>query len=148
MAIATSGSGGGGNRILAVTIPPPGESPRELYRIDRSASYVPTPLIFNQRLIYLNDGGIATCADIATGKMQWALRLGGNFGASPIVVGDEVLAVSLDGVAHIFEAGPQKPLVRRVDLGGPVGATQAVIGGALILRVGGQVRCLDLTASS
>ena len=146
--LASAGSGGGGNRILAVTVPPPGQSPREVYRIDRSASYVPTPLVVGENLIFINDGGIATCADVASGKTRWSLRLGGNFGASPIVVGDEVLAVSLDGIAHVFAASSSKPKVRQIDLGGSVGATPAVIGGALILRVGSEVRSLDLATST
>ena len=46
IAIASCGSGGGGNVLVAVRIPSkPGEKPEEVYRVDKSAPYVPTPII-------------------------------------------------------------------------------------------------------
>jgi hypothetical protein len=68
--------------------------------------------------------------------------LGGNFGASPIVIGDQLLLISLDGKAHVGTASADKPSFSDFDLGGPVGATPAFAGNRLVLRVGAKLHCL------
>ena len=108
IAIGSSGSGGGGNHLVAVRIPEPGQKPEEVYRIERGAPYVPTPAIKDDLMFLISDkGGIASCVNAKTGKTLWAKRLGGNFGASPIVVGDKLLLVSLTGLATVLKASDE-----------------------------------------
>jgi outer membrane protein assembly factor BamB len=144
IAIGSSGSGGGGNHLVGVRIPKnAGDQPVQVYRIDRGAPYVPTPVLKDNRLFFVSDkAGIASCIDAQTGDTLWSNRIGGNFGASPIVVGDKMLIISLDGMATILRAGDQFERLGQVDLGGPVGATPAFADGKLILRVGDELRCL------
>lgn len=143
IAICSSGSGGGGNHMVAVRIPKtPGEQPRQLYRIDRGAPYVPTSVLKGDRLFVVDDKGIASCLDAKTGDRLWMQRIGGNFGASPIMVGDTILIISLDGKATLIKAADKFEKLGQVDLGGPVGATPAFSDGRLLLRVGDELRCL------
>jgi hypothetical protein len=79
---------------------------------------------------------------VATGKAHWTKRLGGNFGASPILLGDKVLMINLDGEATVIRAAREFEKLSEVDLGGPVGATPAYADGKLLIRVGTQLRCL------
>ena len=145
IAIGSSGSGGGGNHLVAVRIPKTaGEKPEQVYRVDRGAPYVPTPVLKDGRLFLISDkGGIASCVDAKTGREIWTERIGGNFGASPIVVGDSLLIISLDGQATLLAAKDEFKLLGEVDLGGPVGATPAYVDGNLLLRVGDELRCLN-----
>lgn len=144
IAIASSGSGGGGNHLVAVRIPrKSGEQPEQVYRIDRGAApYVPTPVLKDGRLYMIGDKGIAACVDAETGETIWSERIGGNFGSSPIVVGDKLLLISLNGEATVLRASDTFEEIGRVDLGGPVGATPAYSQGRLLLRVGDELRCL------
>jgi outer membrane protein assembly factor BamB len=143
LAIGSSGSGGGGNHLVAVRIPKSAdERPQQVYRIDRGAPYVPTPVLKDNRLYMIDDKGIASCVDAQTGKTIWLRRIGGNFGASPIVVGDKLLIISLDGKATVLRASDQFEQLGEVDLGGPVGATPAFADGRLLLRVDEELRCL------
>lgn len=144
IAIGSSGSGGGGNHLVAVRIPnSPGGRPQQVYRIDRGAPYVPTPVLKDNRLYLISDkGGIASSIDAQSGQTIWSKRIGGNFGASPIVVGDSLLIISLDGQATVLRASDQFEKLGEMDLGGPVGATPAYAEGRLLLRVGEELRCL------
>jgi outer membrane protein assembly factor BamB len=143
LAIASSGSGGGGNHLVAVRIPRSGaDEARQVYRVDRGAPYVPTSAVKEGRLFMVSDKGIASCLDVQTGDVIWTERIGGNFGASPIVVGDTLLLVDLDGQATLLRASDQFVKIGEVDLGGPVGATPAYAAGSLLLRVGDELRCL------
>jgi len=144
LAIASCGSGGGGNVLSAVRIPDSDDqSPEEVFRIDRNAPYVPTPAVANGLMFCIADNGIASCIDLNQGgRRLWAKRLGGNFGASPVVVGDRVLMISLDGEATIMRASRKAETIASFDLGGGVGATPAVASDALVLRVGNELRCL------
>jgi outer membrane protein assembly factor BamB len=145
IAVASSGSGGGGNHLVAVRIPQSaGEQPKQLYRLENkdAAPYVPTPVLKDGRLFMIGDKGIAACVDAQTGDILWKERIGGNFGASPIMVGDKLLLISLDGEATVLRASDTFEEIGRVDLGGSVGATPAYSQGRLLLRVGDELRCL------
>jgi outer membrane protein assembly factor BamB len=143
LAIGSSGSGGGGNHLVAVRIPTrPGQQPEQVYRIDRGAPYVPTPVLRGKRLFMVDDKGVASCVDVASGEPLWMKRVGGNFGASPIIVGDKMLIISLDGEATVLRASDEYEKLGEIDLGGPVGATPAFAEGCLLLRVADEMRCL------
>jgi outer membrane protein assembly factor BamB len=143
LAISSSGSGGGGNHLVAVRIPKsPGEQPEEVYRIERGAPYVPTAAVKGDRLFMIDDKGIASCVNALTGEELWFQRIGGSVGASPIVVGNVMLVISLDGKATTIKASDKFEELGSFDLGGPVGATPAYAEGRLLLRVGNELRCL------
>ncbi|MEM9367465.1 MAG: PQQ-binding-like beta-propeller repeat protein [Planctomycetota bacterium] len=136
VAFGSCGSGGGGNQFVGVKIPANGEDPQEVLRIDRNAPYVPSPAVADRLMLLVADRGIATCVDTRALETRWSIRLGGNFGASPVVIGEKALAISLDGEAHTIPLQPERPNPTRFHLGGPVGATPAIQGGRLILRIG------------
>lgn len=143
IAIGSSGSGGGGNHMVGVRIPKSNrEQPEQVFRIDRGAPYVPTSVLKDNRLYVVDDKGIASCLVAQTGERIWMQRIGGNFGASPVLVGDTLLIISLDGKATLIKAADQFQKLGEVDLGGPVGATPAFAEGRLLLRVGNELRCL------
>ena len=142
IAIASSGSGGGGNHLVAVRIPDDGGTPEEVYRLEKNAPYVPTPAIKDGLMFLVSDAGIASCVDAKSGESHWVKRIGGNFGASPVIVGDKLLLVSLSGIATVLAASPEFQKLGESDLGGPVGATPAYVDGRLLIRVDDEIRCL------
>ncbi|WP_461506923.1 outer membrane protein assembly factor BamB family protein [Rhodopirellula baltica] len=144
LAIGTCGSGGGGNYLSAVRIPKnASDQPTEAFRITTAAPYVPTPAVKDNLMFLISDNGIATCIDWQNdGKKVWSKRLGGNFGASPIIIGNQLLAISLDGTAHVIPASDSPSGAKSFDLGGPVGATPAFTDGRLFLRINDELCCL------
>ncbi|QDT11058.1 PQQ-binding-like beta-propeller repeat protein [Stieleria marina] len=143
IAIGSCGSGGGGNQLVGVRIPKSAqEKPVEVYRIAKGAPYVPTPAVKDNHLYMVDDKGIASCIDAITGETKWFQRIGGNFGASPVIVGNKLLLISLEGEATVLKAATKFERISQFDLGGPVGATPAYADGRLILRVGQELRVL------
>jgi outer membrane protein assembly factor BamB len=143
LVIGSSGSGGGGNHLVAVRMPKSaGEQPQEAYRIERAAPYVPTAVIRDGLMFIVDDRGIASCVEVATGKLHWSKRIGGKFEASPIIVGDRCLLISMDGEATVIRAAAEFEELGTIDLEGPVGATPVYAHDRLILRVGTKLVCL------
>lgn len=142
LVIGSSGSGGGGNHLVAVRAPEGDAKPEEVYRIERNAPYVPTAVERDGVLYMVDDNGVASCVDAKTGKNHWTKRIGGTFSASPILVGDKCLLVNLSGEATIVRASPTFEKLGTIDLGGPVGATPAYVDGKLLLRIGNELVCL------
>lgn len=142
LVIGSTGSGGGGNYMVAVRMPSGSSNePTEAYRIEKFAPYVPTSVVHDGRMFVVDDRGIASCFNVQTGESEWTKRIGGNFGASPILIGDTVLIISLDGEATLLRAADEFEKITTIDLGGPVGATPAYADGKLLVRVGNELRC-------
>ena len=61
IAIGSSGSGGGGNHLVAVRIPKQDSGkPEEIYRIERNAPYVPTSVVHEGAMFVIDDRGVAS----------------------------------------------------------------------------------------
>ena len=137
--IATDGAGGRG-KLTAVGLPGPHSSDAKvIYTIDRSAPYVPTPAVADGIVFLVDDKGVASAIDPASGTVHWTRRIGGNHGPSPVVIGDRLLLISLDGTATTTEATAQAQPVERFELGGSVAATPAAAEGWVVLRIGRNV---------
>lgn len=98
--------------------------------------YVPSLLVHDGHLYGVLDAGIAVCWDAATGRECWKHRLGGGFSASPVLVGDTILATSEEGVSHLFTASPSEfERLAENRLGDECFASPAVCGGRIYFRV-------------
>ena len=98
--------------------------------------YVPSMLVKDGRLYATMDSGVALCLDAATGKELWKGRLGGNFSASPVLVGDQIHAVSESGDYFIFKADPAGlEIVAKNKVGDEVFATPSIAGKQIFLRM-------------
>jgi outer membrane protein assembly factor BamB len=144
LVMGTAGSGGGGRHLVAVR---PGSAedqrePEQVYRLDRFAPYVPTPAVANGRLYIVDDTGIASCVNASDGEVLWFGRVGGTVGASPVVIGDKILTINLEGQATVLAAGDRFQPLATFSLGGPVQATPAYADGSLLLRIGNTICCL------
>jgi len=100
--IAISGDGGGSRSMVVLTHD---ETPKIVWEKKRDVPYVPGPVLFGEHLYWLTDNGIATCAELATGRIVWSERAFNKaVSASPILLGDQVLAIAEDGKAIVFTA--------------------------------------------
>lgn len=131
LVIGTTGSGGGGNYVVAIT---PGEKAEEVYRVKTQAPYVPTPVAKGDLLFLWFEGGIVTCVDGATGNKHWQQRVGGNYHGSPVVVGDKLYCISETGEVVVLSAGKTFQEIGRMQLGEDSRATPAISGGRMYLR--------------
>ena len=70
-------------------------------------AYVPSPVLHEGRLFWVNDSGIASCIDAKTGKQIARKRLGGRFYASVALIDNKLYAVNRSGETHVLKATPE-----------------------------------------
>lgn len=150
LVICTCGEGGGDNSLVAVRPPAAGQAagdvpaePEIAYKLDRSsAPYVPTPVASGTKLYLWGDKGVVTCVNAADGEVRWRGRVGGNFSASPIVVGGTVVNVSADGEVVVIADGDAFEVLGRTPLGEACRSTPAVAAGRMFFRSVGRLHAL------
>ncbi|HVU85935.1 MAG TPA: PQQ-binding-like beta-propeller repeat protein [Pirellulales bacterium] len=82
-----------------------------VWRRDDVGTFVPTPAVYNGRVILVRDRGEVACIDPATGKTIWEgafpkHRM--NFYASPLVAGEKLYAPREDGTVFVASVANDK----------------------------------------
>ncbi len=140
---------GGFPRTLGTVFAGGGEGDRSaealLWESQTAKSYMPQPVEHGGLLHWVTEDGIAACARPESGEILYRKRLdvasetgkGMALYASPILVGDHLVAVSRSAGAFVIETGPEFKLfgVNRIeDDATRFQGTPAVAGGLLLLR--------------
>jgi outer membrane protein assembly factor BamB len=129
--IGSHGSGGGrDNRLVAFDV----ETKKELFRVNRAAPYVPTPVAANGLLFLWSDNGIVTCLELATGNSLWSNRIGGDYSGSPVILGDKLINVSHDGVVNVIAVGREFQKLASIETGKTVRSTIAADNEHVLVR--------------
>lgn len=78
----------------------------------QSKSNVPhTPSLVGHagKIFMVSDRGIASCVSAASGEEVWKKRIGGNFSASPMLVGNNLYLLDESGVCTILDVSASTP---------------------------------------
>jgi len=94
----------------------------------------PSPVPVGDQIVMVSDGGVATGISATDGKKIWQKRLGGNYSASLLAVGNRVYFQSESGEAVVMEIGENPIEIARPSLPGRVFASYAVHENDLIIR--------------
>jgi outer membrane protein assembly factor BamB len=94
----------------------------------------PSVVPVEDQIVMVSDGGVATGVDVETGKKVWQKRLGGNFSASPIAIGNRVYFQSEAGEAILMEISTEPKEISRSTLPGRIFASYAWLDGDWIIR--------------
>lgn len=114
-----------------------------LWSTSRNIAYVPSPIADGNNVLVLTGDGILTSFDLKTGDRNWQERIGGNFTASPVRVGDHYFVPNERGETIVFRAGDQFEIVSRNTLNSPGGmASLSVAGDQLFVRTDHHLYCL------
>jgi outer membrane protein assembly factor BamB len=95
---------------------------------------MPSPLLVEDALYFVDDGGFLTCLDARTGAERYRERLGGNFSASPTYADGCIYISSREGVTHVLAPGPAFASIAKNELPGTIMASPAIAGSAIFLR--------------
>jgi outer membrane protein assembly factor BamB len=132
------GEGAGNNSVIAVK---PGNKNGAKAKVElalRRKSMWPYVLtmVAADNLVFLwgDKGGIVTCLDAGTQKQLWQSRIGGDYFASPIRIGDRIFGISVQGEVVVLAVSPEFKELARNQLGDETYATPAVADGTLFLR--------------
>ena len=94
----------------------------------------PSPLLVEEELYLVGDGGIATCLNARTGATHWQERLGGNFSASPVFAEGHIYFLNEDGETTVVAAGNKFQKLAANALKGRTLASLAVSAQSIYLR--------------
>ncbi len=138
--VTYTGEGGAGRYMVSVKTDGKGDTTKDglAWELKKNTPYVPGAVVSNDHLYWLNDDGVAGCADAKTGALKWNERaLAKGISASLLLVGERIFAIGEDGKAVSFPADLSKlGELKKSDLGEPVFATPAAANGKLYLRGG------------
>ena len=134
-AFVTSGYGDGSLMAIQLDDSKKHKSGDVIWKTNKNAPIIPTPIVVGKELFMVSDKGILTCLDAATGKVHWRDRLQGNF-ASSILFGDGKLNVSSDrGETYVIK--PSKSKMKGVatnKLDANIQATAALLDDSIFIR--------------
>jgi len=99
--------------------------------------YMPTPVIYKNRLYVLQNQGFLTSYVLGTGEQKFRVRVphaGSGFSASPIAADDRIYLPGEDGVVFVVRAADEFDLLARNDMGEVLMATPALSDGVMYVR--------------
>ena len=111
------------------------------WRQPRGAPTMASPVVHGDRMYSISDRGIFTTIDGATGEELSQLRIGGNFSASPLLVGNRVMLCSREGRVTIIELKERPEVVAQYDLDAQLMASPVLLGDCLLLRSDRELLC-------
>ena len=132
--LGSTGSGGGGNYVVAIRPPSDGNKAKVEFKVTKNANYVPCPIVHDGRIFIWYDKGIISCVDAKDGTNIWRSRIDSEISGSPILVQDRMYCIADDGNLYIVKASNKFELIAKIDLGERSRATPAVANGQLYLR--------------
>src|SRR5579871_47861 len=104
------------------------------WKLPKGAPSRCAPLLVDDLIYMVNEGGVATCLEARTGHMVWQKRLGGQFSASPVFAGGHLYFCSQEGAIHVLAPGRVAKEVAVNHLEDGFMASPAVADNALFLR--------------
>jgi outer membrane protein assembly factor BamB len=133
-------SADGPNPLIAVPAAGEGDITKNiLWRTTKSVPKRASQLLVGDLLFMMNDGGVASCLEAATGKEIWTKRLPGEYWASPLLADGLIYCFSQQGHIPVFKAASEFELVADNKFEEGFVASPAVAGKSLILRSKGHV---------
>jgi outer membrane protein assembly factor BamB len=107
------------------------------WRFDRNIPDVPSPLYYEGILYMVQNGGILTALDAASGQVRKQGRITGALGdyySSPVAAAGNIYFANQDGKLAVVRAGADWEVTSVSDLGEECFATPAPVDGAIYVR--------------
>ena len=104
--------------VTALAVPAPGvHEPQTLWNSRQINPSTTSPLLLQGRLFSVNNAGILTMADPASGDVKWKLRLSGPFSGSPVGAKDRIVLVNEKALLQIVDAAaPEGAVLSQLQL--------------------------------
>jgi outer membrane protein assembly factor BamB len=115
-----------------------------VWKYQRSIPQLPTLVVYRDVVYMVNDKGVLTTLDAATGRMLHQDRVRGlsdNYYASLVAADGKIFLASHTGVVAVLSAGGQQELLAANPLEEEIFATPAIAGGRLYVRTVSALYC-------
>lgn len=128
---------GARGEVIDVNKPEPADANKKLkleWKATKGIPNKPSLQRVGDLLFTVNDGGVASCLELATGKEIWNERVGGNYSASPIAADGRIYFCNEEGKTVVVAAAREFKILAENKLDEGFMASPAVMGNTLILR--------------
>jgi outer membrane protein assembly factor BamB len=115
-----------------------------VWKYQRSVPQLPSLVVYRDVLYMLNDRGVLTTLDAATGRLLRQDRVRGlsdNYYASPVAGDGKIFLASHNGVVTVLRVGGQQELLAANPLEEEIFATPAIANGRLYVRTVSALYC-------
>lgn len=133
------------NRMIAIRPGGVGDVTKThvLWEQTKQLPYVPSPLLYNDVLFLVKNGGLISSLDPKTGKTLKFDRIGatGNYYSSPVGGDGKVFLLSQQGILTVISAKADWDVLHTADFGEELFATPALVDGRIYLRTAGHLYC-------
>lgn len=142
-------SGGPGNALAAIKMGRTGDltgTDAVAWTYDKSMPYVPSPLLYGDELYVVDDKGILSCFEAATGKLRYdRTRIAGvpSLYASPVGAEGKIYVLGEDGAMVILKAGPKFEVLATNEIPERFHASPALVDGMILLRGDQHLFCIS-----
>ncbi|MEW6207499.1 MAG: PQQ-binding-like beta-propeller repeat protein, partial [Acidobacteriota bacterium] len=135
-------------RALAIRTGDVDAKSRVVWRYEKGAAYVPSPILYGDYFYLMTDGGIITCIEAKTGRVVYEGRPSAPalFSASPVAFDGKILITSEDGDTFVIRAGPKFELLHTNSLNEPIYASPAIANGKIFIRGEKHLYCIATDA--
>ncbi|MBI1930054.1 PQQ-binding-like beta-propeller repeat protein [Candidatus Poribacteria bacterium] len=102
-----------GKRLLAVRPSGTGDVTEThiVWSTHKSTPEIPSPLIVDDLMFMVTDGGVASCLEAKSGHQVWRERLGGEYWACPLYADGKIYFFSKEGKVSVISAAREFQLL-------------------------------------
>jgi outer membrane protein assembly factor BamB len=121
-----------------------------LWKYGKLLPYCPSPILTNDLIFMVKDGGIVSCLDAKTGRPTKQGRVSGTAGyySSPVAGDGKVYLLSQHGELTVISADALWRELASAQFGEDAFATPAIVDGRIYLRTAGHLYCFGLNEAS
>ncbi len=117
-----------------------------VWQKDVDCSYVPSPIAIGPYFIVMDDKGVLSEFEAATGRRLWRQRLGGRHSASLVSANGLVYVLSDKGEMTVVRPGAEYEAVARNEIAEEANASPAISEGRMYLRGDKHLFCIGSAA--
>ena len=117
--------------------------PEAVWEYDRFLPEVASPVMDGERVYLATSAGQLVALDGASGEELWVKELSDSFYSSPVLVGDRIFILGIEGKMFIVETSNEFNLLETLEVGEETYATPAFLDGRMYLRSTEHLYCLE-----
>jgi len=122
------------NGLTVLTLPAGATVPSLAWDSNQLSPNPASPIIAGDFVYTMNNAGVLSCAELATGNRLWQARIGGRYWSTPVVAGDRMYCVNEEGAANVVDLSNRGKVIGSSTFGEPIKGSPAVSNGALYVR--------------
>ena len=123
------------NGLTALKANSTGERPEQIWNENKLKPGTGSPTVVKDKVYVVNSANVLSCAEVASGKILWRLRLKGPVSSSPVATSDRLFLFSETGLGQVVDLKSSTgQLLGTVDLEETILCTPALANDGLFVR--------------